>query len=96
MGEDCYVNDHYDNHVDYAFTIYLNKFWCLEYGGIFQFDIEENVYNILPTYNTMVILKNNIHRVTKTNSKNLRITLQGFFKHSFFYNRIPIEILCNK
>jgi Rps23 Pro-64 3,4-dihydroxylase Tpa1-like proline 4-hydroxylase len=96
MQEGCYVNDHYDNHVDYAFTIYLNKTWQKEYGGIFQFDIENNIYNIVPEYNTMVILKNNLHRVTKQTSKNLRISLQGFFAHKFFYNETPIELLCNK
>lgn len=93
MQEGCYVNDHYDSHVEYAFTIYLNERWELEDGGIFQFDIDNIVYDVIPSYNTMVILKDNIHRVTNINSKKLRITIQGFYNHSFYYKNKPIELL---
>jgi Rps23 Pro-64 3,4-dihydroxylase Tpa1-like proline 4-hydroxylase len=93
MQEGCYVNDHCDGHVEYGFTIYLNETWESEDGGIFQFDIDNITYDFIPSYNTMVILKDNIHRVTKINSKKLRITIQGFYSHSFYYKNKPIELL---
>lgn len=93
MYENCYINDHYDDHVDYAFTIYLNKKWEKINGGIFQFDIDNTIYNILPKYNTMVLLKNNIHRVTNITSNCIRITLQGFYSESFFYKNNSINYL---
>jgi Rps23 Pro-64 3,4-dihydroxylase Tpa1-like proline 4-hydroxylase len=93
MQEGCYINEHYDSHVEFAFTIYLNEIWGKDDGGIFQFDIGDIVHDLIPTYNTMVILKNNIHRVTKINSKKLRITIQGFYSHSFYYKNKPIELL---
>jgi len=93
MYENCHINDHYDDHVNYAFTIYLNKKWDKKNGGIFQFDIDNTIYNILPKFNTMVLLKNNIHRVTNITSNVIRITLQGFCSDSFFYRNNPINYL---
>lgn len=93
MFENCYINDHYDDHVNYAFTIYLNKKWEKSNGGIFQYDIDNTKYSILPKYNTMVLLKNNIHRVTNITSNVIRITLQGFCSESFFYKNNPINHL---
>ena len=93
MYQNCYIDDHYDDHVNYAFTIYLNKNWEKSNGGIFQFDIDNIKYNILPKYNTMVLLKNNIHRVTNITSNVIRITLQGFYSESFFYKNNSINYL---
>lgn len=94
MQEGCYVNEHTDNHVKYAFTIYLNEHWEESYGGIFQFDIENHIYNVIPSCNTMVLLKNNLHRVTKISSKLKRISLQGFYADpSLFYKTSPIDQL---
>lgn len=94
MQEGCYVQEHTDNHVKYAFSIYLNDFWEEKYGGMFQFDIEDEKYNVLPSYNTMVLIKDNLHRVTKINSKLLRISLQGFYPDSsLYYKTSPIDQL---
>lgn len=93
MYKDCYINEHYDDHVNYAFTIYLNQLWEKKYGGIFQFDIDDKIYNVLPKYNTMVLLKNNNHRVTKINSNVIRLSLQGFYNETFFYKNNSINYL---
>jgi len=93
MYENCYINDHHDDHVNYAFTIYLNTKWDKMNGGIFQFNIDNTIYNILPKYNTMVLLKNNIHRVTIITSNVIRISLQGFYSESFFYKNNSIDYL---
>lgn len=93
MNEGCYINDHRDNHVNYAFTIYLNDIWKSSDGGIFQFDIDDKIYNIIPKYNMMVLLQNNIHRVTKITSNVSRITIQGFYSGAFYYKKKPIDFL---
>jgi Rps23 Pro-64 3,4-dihydroxylase Tpa1-like proline 4-hydroxylase len=93
MREGCYINDHTDNHVVYAFTIYLNDDWNIENGGIFQYDIENTVYGVFPRYNTMVMIQDNIHRVTKIRKDVTRITIQGFYSESYFYKKKPINVL---
>ena len=85
MSKDCYINDHSDSHVNYAFTIYLNDKWEFDNGGIFQYIIDGVTYSILPESNKMVILRNTLHRVTKINKNITRITLQGFYGDKFTY-----------
>ena len=93
MQKNCYISEHTDNNNNFAFTIYLNKIWKKENGGIFQFDIDDTIYNVLPKYNSMVLLKDNIHRVTKITSNELRITIQGFYLEKFFYKNNSIDYL---
>jgi hypothetical protein len=95
MQEGCYINNHTDNHVKYAFTIYLNDNWEDNDGGIFQYEVEDEVYSIVPKYNKMVIIKDNVHRVTKITKNIKRITIQGFYNHSYYFKNTPIDVILN-
>jgi Rps23 Pro-64 3,4-dihydroxylase Tpa1-like proline 4-hydroxylase len=85
MKKDCYINDHSDSHVDFAFTVYFNKNWVMEDGGIFQFIKDDVTYGILPEYNKMVMIRDTKHRVSRVNKDKCRITIQGFYCDDFKY-----------
>ena len=79
---------HYDNHVDSALTIYLNKGWNKNWGGAFMFnngsldiDDDTDIRALYPTTNRGVYQEGGVmHTVNPTTSSaDVRVTLQVFF-----------------
>jgi|TARA_R110000744_G_scaffold10520_7_gene32696 hypothetical protein len=81
------INWHPDPIYAWGATIYLNKIWKHEYGGIFQWtagDVNDEssiVHEVLPRYNLMVLNdEQQMHMVTPVSTKAIeyRTTLQLF------------------
>lgn len=73
------INLHKDEYYQFGATLYLNKNWNVEDGGLFLYKKKEKYKVVVPTYNTCVINDNNIeHCVTQVTSRNnlLRHTIQ--------------------
>ena len=65
-------------HYSFGATLYLNKDWDADYGGLFVYE-EDGIKVILPEFNTMVVNDNRTpHRVTNVSplSNQTRISLQ--------------------
>lgn len=77
-----YIPWHNDGHVHAAITVYLNKDWKPDYGGLFLYDYEHNgrIRGIIPIYNGALLQTQGLwHSTTPVNwSANVRITLQIF------------------
>jgi len=73
---------HEDSHAKFGATIYLNKEWHVNGGGIFLYSPagkspNDEIKAVFPTYNTMVINDHQEwHAVTPVNVKAVRTTLQ--------------------
>jgi len=77
-----YIPWHKDAKYTAALTIYLNKFWKVEYGGLFQFTTTSNVVEtIVPSGNAGVYQEGGVPHSTTivANNAPVRRTLQVFF-----------------
>ena len=75
------ISKHYDKLHYFAATLYLNKVWDLNYGGILIYEEDSVLKAHCPTYNTLIVNNNKaLHLVTSvTNAAPVaRVTLQCF------------------
>ena len=76
------INSHPDSHVPWAATIYLNKHWHQDWGGLFMYHERESPVErkcLVPEQNTMVLNdEHQYHQVTPVtiNAKQPRSTIQ--------------------
>jgi len=81
-----WINWHGDGHAKQAITIYLNKNWQFNHGGLFiwQDEISKDLKVIEPKFNTLVYNEGSLmHGTTPVTATNeLRITIQGFLLRS--------------
>ena len=80
-SKNSYIPTHNDAVYSKAITIYLNKNWSYNDGGLFHWqDSESLVWNsISPTYNKAVVNDSGyLHGITPVKSKEFRITAQTF------------------
>ena len=74
---------HNDSNYEYGCTIYLNKHWEIDWGGLYIWK-EDNKLNIeKPEFNKLIINKGNTKHGTTLLNYNIpeeRLTLQIFFK----------------
>jgi Rps23 Pro-64 3,4-dihydroxylase Tpa1-like proline 4-hydroxylase len=74
---------HNDSNYEYGCTIYLNKNWDIDWGGLYIWQ-EDNKLNIeKPEFNKLIINKGNTRHGTTLLNYNIpeeRLTLQIFFK----------------
>ena len=77
-----YIPWHTDSHVKKAITIYLNKTWDIDYGGLLCYNSNDEFKCIVPEYNKAVELKGNTPHSVLTVNMNapMRETLQIFVK----------------
>ena len=78
-----YIPWHNDGIYTAGLTIYLNKFWKVEYGGLFQFTNTSNVVEtIVPSGNVGVYQEGGVPHSTTVVAKHapVRRTLQVFFQ----------------
>jgi len=77
-----YITWHDDNIYDAAITIYLNKTWDINWGGIFLYSEDDKINGIIPKKNLGILQLNHVsHCVTTTNiDADDRISLQFFIK----------------
>lgn len=75
-----YIPWHLDGTYDSALTIYLNKNWDKNWGGLFLYKENNEIKAFIPKKNTGILLEGGIeHCVTTTNiNADDRITLQFF------------------
>jgi Rps23 Pro-64 3,4-dihydroxylase Tpa1-like proline 4-hydroxylase len=75
-----YITWHNDAHVQSAITIYLNKKWDENWGGIFLYREDDKITGIIPKKNLGILQTNGVeHCVTTTNiDADDRISLQFF------------------
>ena len=73
---------HEDSHKKFGATIYLNKEWHVNWGGIFLYAVEnrspqDELKAVFPAHNTMIVNDlQEYHAVTPVNVKVVRTTLQ--------------------
>ena len=75
------ISWHHDGHAKFGATIYLNKEWDINDGGIFVYENEGELKAHLPTFNTMMVNENQMgHMVTPVSpfAKHDRYTIQIF------------------
>ena len=77
-----YIPFHTDGHTSFASTIYLNKKWSKDYGGLFLYEKNEELLAVEPRYNRCIINPNAILHGTSMTTFNAppRITIQVFAK----------------
>ena len=75
-----YIKWHDDGDYKLGFTLYLNEYWNEDFGGIFLYKKENNIFGFKPEHNTIIFVKDKLeHSVSMTTpDAPLRITLQGF------------------
>ena len=78
----CYIGWHNDTEYDSAISIYLNRDWSPNYGGLFLYKLEKNIHAVVPYINTCVLQKNGIWHAVSFTTKNapIRLSLQIFCK----------------
>lgn len=88
-----YIPCHIDSNHIIAATLYLNKDWDIEDGGIFMYyenNNDDNLKCIFPKYNSLVLSeRNEIHHVSLINyhAKEVRKTVQIWInKKKYQYN----------
>ena len=78
-----YIPMHNDSNYEYGCTIYLNKYWEIDWGGLYIWK-DNNKLNIeKPEFNKLIINKGNTKHGTTLLNYNIpeeRLTLQIFFK----------------
>ena len=76
-----YIPFHNDGNKEIASTVYLNREWQIDNGGLFLYKQDDKFYAIPPTFNSCVINNNAVQHsttLTTTDAPN-RTTLQIFF-----------------
>ena len=79
--KNSYIPVHTDSDYTKSVTVYLNRKWEYNYGGMFNwFDKDKNEWkNIMPIFNRAVVNDSGyLHGITPVKSHNSRITLQVF------------------
>lgn len=74
---------HNDSNYDYGCTIYLNKNWNIDWGGLYLWLDDDKVNVEVPEFNKVIINQGNIRHGTTLlnyNAPEERLTLQIFFK----------------
>lgn len=73
-----YIPWHNDPSVKAGITIYLNKQWSRDHGGLFLYEEHDTIRGIVPKYNTCVVQQGGVlHSTTPVLPKGkLRCTLQ--------------------
>jgi len=76
-----YIPFHSDGHTSIASTIYLNKEWNIDQGGLFLYNKKNKIYAIPPIFNSCIINNNHVTHSTTLTTTNApyRRTLQIFF-----------------
>jgi len=76
-----YIPWHTDKHYSYTLTIYLNDIWDLQWGGLFQYCLNDCVNSITPVHNLGILQQGDINHSTTitTKASPIRRTLQIFF-----------------
>ena len=86
-----YIPWHDDGYAAQAGTVYLNKKWNLDWGGLFMWIDNEKIYAENPEYNKLIFLYDNInkHSTTSVNrplysssGQIMRTTLQFFSENT--------------
>lgn len=79
-----YITWHNDNLFAAGLTVYLNKIWDKNWGGLFLYEEDDNIRAIAPQRNLGVLQVGGVqHATTTTNyGADFRITLQMFFNKS--------------
>ncbi len=75
------ISKHCDDTHHFAATLYLNKVWDINYGGIFIYEDNLTLKAHCPTYNTLIVNDNKaLHLVTPVTkaATTARVTLQCF------------------
>ena len=82
-GKNSGVSKHNDGTHKFGATIYMNKYWDVNYGGVFLWrkpeEPDSSMKVIVPSFNTMVLNNDkNMHMVTSISSiaPDYRVTLQ--------------------
>jgi len=78
-----FIPIHNDSNYSYGCTIYLNKNWEIDWGGLYLWLDNDSIHAEKPEFNKVVINKGNIRHGTTLlnyNAPEDRITLQIFFK----------------
>ncbi len=74
---------HNDNNYTHGCTLYLNKEWNIDWGGLYLWLDNNKLHTEKPEFNKLIINTNNIRHGTSVvnyNAPEERITLQIFFK----------------
>lgn len=74
---------HNDSNYTHGCTLYLNKYWEIDWGGLFIWLENENIKVEKPEFNKLIINENNTRHGTTMinyNAPEERLTLQIFFK----------------
>jgi Rps23 Pro-64 3,4-dihydroxylase Tpa1-like proline 4-hydroxylase len=71
-----------DDEVRYAATLYLNKEWNNNWGGLFLYKKNDNIYAEAPRFNLLVFNDQNYEHATSmlTSNAPFRYTIQLFWK----------------
>ena len=78
-----YIPMHNDSNYEYGCTIYLNKHWEIDWGGLYIWKDNDKLNIEKPEFNKLIINKNNTRHGTTLLNYNVpeeRLTLQIFFK----------------
>lgn len=74
---------HNDSNYDYGCTIYLNKNWNIDWGGLYLWLGDDKLNVEVPEFNKVIINQGNVRHGTTLlnyNAPEERLTLQIFFK----------------
>jgi hypothetical protein len=73
---------HNDADYDSAISIYLNRNWSPNYGGLFLYKMDKKLHAVLPTINTAVLQKDGVWHGTSatTIDSPIRLSIQIFCK----------------
>ena len=78
-----YIPMHNDSNYEYGCTIYLNKHWEIDWGGLYIWKDNDKLNIEKPEFNKLIINKGNTKHGTTLLNYNVpeeRLTLQIFFK----------------
>ena len=78
-----YIPMHNDSNYEYGCTIYLNKYWNIDWGGLYIWKENDKLNIEKPEFNKLIINKGNTKHGTTLLNYNVpeeRLTIQIFFK----------------
>ena len=78
-----YIPMHNDSNYEYGCTIYLNKYWNIDWGGLYIWKEGDKLNIEKPEFNKLIINKGNTKHGTTLLNYNVpeeRLTIQIFFK----------------
>ncbi len=92
-----HISWHNDANYDSAISIYLNRDWNPNYGGLFLYKMEKKIHAVVPYINTGVLLKNGIWHAVSSTTKTapIRYSIQIFcepkIKQLNFFKNINLQ-----